>query len=87
MSSRRVVKNKAFLKEPDYPVWYGAVKRELKSRKCSQRKMASDLGIDYSRLSKVICGEISVYGDSEDIAKINDYLGIRANGRKLIIDK
>ena len=79
-----VVKNKACFDDPGHATWFGTVKRELKRQKITQRQMAADLGMDYIRLSRVISGEVSDRNDSDDVSKINDYLGIRATGRKVI---
>ena len=79
-----VVKNKACFDDPGHAAWFGTVKRELKRQKITQRQMAADLGMDYIRLSRVISGEVSDRNDSDDVSKINDYLGIRATGRKVI---
>ena len=79
-----VVKSKACLNDPGHATWFGTVKKELKRQKITQKQMASDLGMDYTRLSRVISGEVSDRNDSDDVSKINDYLGIRAVGRNVI---
>lgn len=82
--SKKPVINKAITKDPNYYTWFGAVKTVLREKQINQKKMAFDLGINYYRLSRVISGVVSMVDDSEDVRKINEYLGIRAKGRKII---